>query len=496
MNFDPSLENTDANESQSRFRVILGTSYGISAVLHLVVIFCLTLVIFLAPSKETKATLITHREIRPELYDEKIERAMVKRPEVKLEKPVEKPVLDLEKETPVIVDKPKGESLDKSTTKAMNDNSVVDVFGPGGGAAGAYGDPSGLGKFVAEGGSPSSERAVDAGLRWLMRAQSPDGRWSAANWQHLEKHPNIGTNAGSDRYDVGVSGLALMAFIAHGNTHRSGQFKRTVNMGLRWLLDQQRQDGSLGFEGGEDIYNHAIAAMTLAEAFGVSRDFKLREKAQRAIDFCVQAQNPGQGWRYGVKPGDNDSSVTGWMVLALKSARSAGLVVPTETFDGARNWFERVTDRDGTAGYQQRGGGSSALEGNASRFEEVPCMTAVSALCRIILGEKSSSTGVKQAAKTLAATPPDWDKDGKKINFYYWYYGSYAMFQIGGSHWKAWNAKMQAALVTTQCKGGPEDGSWSPLGEWCLAGGRVYATAINVLTLEIYYRAERAQKSK
>ena len=67
------------------------------------------------------------------------------------------------------------------------------------------------------------------------------------------------------------------------------------------------------------------------------------------------------------------------------------------------------------------------------------------------------------------------------------------MFQVGGPKWKEWNKSMQSSLLPTQCMGGPEDGSWPPVGEWCLAGGRVYATAINALTLEIYYRYERAQ---
>ena len=39
--------------------------------------------------------------------------------------------------------------------------------------------------------------------------------------------------------------------------------------------------------------------------------------AQKALDFIALARNPYFAWRYGVKPGDNDTSVTGWMMMAL-----------------------------------------------------------------------------------------------------------------------------------------------------------------------------------
>lgn len=82
------------------------------------------------------------------------------------------------------------------------------------------------------------------------------------------------------------------------------------------------------------------------------------------------------------------------------------------------------------------------------------------------------------------------------MNFYYWYYGTYALFQLA-SHdddrsWRTWNERMKGALLPTQRRGGCEDGSWDPDDPWSLVGGRIYATAINALTLEIYYRYERA----
>jgi hypothetical protein len=80
---------------------------------------------------------------------------------------------------------------------------------------------------------------------------------------------------------------------------------------------------------------------------------------------------------------------------------------------------------------------------------------------------------------------------------YHWYYGSYAMFQFGGSAWKTWNESMIKALLNSQRQGVIcEDGSWDPIDEWGAAGGRVYSTALGAMTLEVYYRFRRAQQSE
>jgi hypothetical protein len=129
-------------------------------------------------------------------------------------------------------------------------------------------------------------------------------------------------------------------------------------------------------------------------------------------------------------------------------------------------------------------------------------MTAVSVLCRLFAGEKRSNEVIKRSVGQLMKHMPEWrPRDGNKlstINVYYWYYGTFAMFQFGGAYWRKWNDEMQDVLLKTQRKigddqGGCEDGSWDPIGEWGAAGGRVYSTAMGALTLEVYYRYERAK---
>lgn len=492
-------------EEQRRNRIIavFSGSYGISVLVHLAILAILAAIIITSPPQEKEAVVIAKREVKPQEFDEELKRDMEKKPQIQAEEQVEKPIIILEEEVEVTSDVPKGTDLSNMSNKNLDSNSVADAFGVGGGAAGAYGTRFGKGSLAREGGSEGTESAVTAALRWLKFHQSADGRWSGSNWMEnctKGKCTGPGFNAGEHRYDTGLTALALLAFLGNGHTHRFGTFKQTVNKGLTWLKRQQNQStGAIGYEDGhgESIYNHAIGTMALCEAYAVSRDFTLKRNAEQAVKFCVEAQNPGLGWKYGIKSGRNDTSVTGWMVLALKAAKTAGIDVPDGAFEGAQKWFVRATNSEGDVGYETPGGGSSYLAPNEGKYDVVPCMTAVSVICRIFTGEKRSEDAIRKGAKILADNPPDWSdpNNARKLNFYYWYYGTYAMFQVGGDRWHAWNKSMQQALLPRQRQRGCEDGSWDPLAEWCLAGGRVYATAINALTLEIYYRYERAQQN-
>ncbi len=479
---------------RGRLVQVLGTSYGVSGLIHAAALLILATIIIAVPPIEDPASIVIRpapprREPPPEA-----ERALEEAPEIPLEEAVIDPVVELE-EVPEPVEVPAG-TPDAASNKDQRDVSYQDAVGTGGPPAGLQGRIDGRNRASGpSGGGPARAAVVDAALRWLVRHQAPDGRWDCDGWQGqcAERCSGPGDDTGGGVYDPGVSGLALLAFLGDGHTHRYGSFKRVVARGLRWLRAQQQADGSLGFhEGGHGgAYNHAIATLALVEAYHLSRDFTLRKQAQAAVDFCVAAQNPGLGWKYEVRGGRNDTSVTGWMVLALKGARVAGLAVPDDAFAGARRWIERGTDAGGATGYETPGGGSSFLPrpGEEDRFAPLPVMTAVGVVCRVFTGERASEQAVRRGAAHLSAALPVWEP--AQLNYYYWYYGSYAQFQVGGPAWERWNEAILAALLPHQRRDGCADGSWDGLGEWCLAGGRVYATALNALTLQVVYRYER-----
>ena len=302
---------------------------------------------------------------------------------------------------------------------------------------------------------------------------------------------------GHSVHDVGVTGLCLLAFLGDGHTTQRGQYREQVTRGIKWLTEQQDETGMLGERiGKEFLYDHGIAALALNEAYYFSKSPLLRGPAQKATNFISRARNPYGAWRYEVPPdGDNDTSVTGWMVFALKSAEEAKLKVDESAFEGAMSWIDEVTDRGtGRVGYNAVGSRSSRVTGINDHYptDTTECMTAVGLLCRFFMGQDPKTDDIMtKHAELLLRALPEWDPDGMSNDVYYWYYGTYAMYQMGGHqsrYWNPWNAAMKKAVLDSQVKGGHQNGSWDPIGPWGYAGGRVYSTASLVLCLEVYFR--------
>ena len=119
-------------------------------------------------------------------------------------------------------------------------------------------------------------------------------------------------------------------------------------------------------------------------------------------------------------------------------------------------------------------------------------MTSAGMLGRLFMGAKPDT--LRGGGEYLRENLPEWGQ--WKTNFYYWYYGTLVMFQMGGDYWKGWNVSMKKALLDNQRKGGDEDGSWDPGdGERSAHKNRVMSTALGALCLEVYYRyLPRSQK--
>ncbi len=320
------------------------------------------------------------------------------------------------------------------------------------------------------GGSAETERAVALALEWLARHQSPDGRWDGARFDD-----RCGACDGPTRVDVDIAltGLALLCFLGTDHTHfNEGPYQEVVDRGLSWLVKQQRTGGDL--MGEESMYSHGIAAIALAEAFGMTGDPTLVEPVESAARFIYAARNTSVGgWRYA--PGQvGDTSVLGWQMMALTSARRCSLDVPGEAFDVAGQWLELVTgpDRPGLFAYQPD-------------REVTPAMTAEAMFVHQLLGRTRRDQHMQASADYLLRHPPDWNND---LNTYYWYYATLALFQHQGEAWARWNERVKDQLVAHQRTDGLAAGSWNPDGQWAEVGGRVYQTAICALTLEVYYR--------
>jgi hypothetical protein len=326
-----------------------------------------------------------------------------------------------------------------------------------------------------QGGTTLTEAAVARGLKWLATHQNKDGSWSLREFEHAARC-NCGGHGAVGGKSAGTA-LAMLPFLGAGQTQEAGKYKEVVSRGLIWLIENQKQDGDLraGSNDNSGMYAHGQAAIVLCEAFAMTGDERLRQPAQKAIDFIVKAQYRDGGWRYlpGPPTQAGDTSVVGWQLMALQSARAANLTVPEETLEMAGLFLDGAQSHDGARYGYQRG------------HSPTPTMTAEALLCRMYLGWNKSNPAVEDGVRWLLENhPPEHDRP----NIYYWYYATQTMHHFGGPEWDEWNLRMRDVLVDTQETQGHAAGSWRPRGDHASAGGRIYMTSLAVCSLEVYYR--------
>jgi hypothetical protein len=286
----------------------------------------------------------------------------------------------------------------------------------------------------------------------------------------------------------------LLGYLGAGYTHLDDKYRTEINRGIRALIAHQKPDGEL-FSGGTKyarLYSQGIATMALCEAYGMTQDPELREPASRAIAFILKAQDPRHGgWRYEPRE-ESDTSVTGWQLMALKSAEMAGLSVPTESLRRIGTWLDyaEAPGESGRSVYNPQS--LDTLEQREGRMAS-PAMTAEAMLMRMYLGRKRDDPSLVAGAAYLKANLPEvGTRQQPSRNCYYWYYATQAMFQMRGDYWTTWNNRLRPLIEQSQVQDGPWTGSWHPRqpvpDRWGSAGGRMYVTAMHVLMLEVYYR--------
>jgi len=334
------------------------------------------------------------------------------------------------------------------------------------------------------GGTPETEEAVRRALVWFAFHQSPDGRWDVDGF--MKNHDVKGRRAdgGGKRrdQDVGVTALATLAFIGAGHTHVPARgaegptvYADAVRKAIDWLLAGQKGDGDLRRRG--QMYDHCIATMVLAESYSMTGDAALVDPIRRAVDFTLKAQNPDLGWRYAPRA-SNDTSVVGWALMALKSAEIAGFNVPPSAYRGGARWLDRVAKGRHKGLYEYQPGRKPS-----------PAMTAEGLFSQMLIAYNPGSPRTMEGVRYIMENEPRYEpRNRQRTNFYYWYYATLALHQLGGPEWDRWNEMVREALVTSQRQDGPHAGSWDPRTPWGDSGGRVYTTAMAALTLEVYYR--------
>jgi hypothetical protein len=318
------------------------------------------------------------------------------------------------------------------------------------------------------GGSAETEEAVLRGLAWLARQQQSDGSWSFTG--PYSQPSVLGENQNS------ATAMALLAFLGAGHTQQSGEFSASVEKGLRWLIKQQAENGSFGEDKPRhhSFYTHAQSSIALCEAYGITRDEKLRPVVDKTTRYLVRAQGKEGGWRYEYQ-GDSDTSVTGWCLMALMSARSASVDIPEPTLRRVNSFLNTVDSENG------------ALYGYVPRMPATPAMTAEGLLCRMYLGWAREHKGVNAGLRELSSK---YKFVGQDRSYYYWYYATQVMHHAGGKDWEEWNQAMKPQLLSLQIPtSSPDGGSWEPgQARFDRLPGRLFSTCMALYCLEVYYR--------
>lgn len=333
------------------------------------------------------------------------------------------------------------------------------------------------------GGTRESELAVDAGLTWLAKHQNGNGSWS---FNHTPGDRCSGfPDPGQKRTKMGATGLVLCAFLGAGHTHKqAGPYKKSVYAGLKYLLSHMNaKTGMLYERDGEahtHMYCHGIAACAIIEAYGMTKDKKLSKPAKLAIRYISRAQGGDGGWRY--RPNEpGDTSVVGWQVMALKSAKLAGLKIPDHIYPATMKFLDS-TQMDGGARYKYM---------PSTELGDSHATSAIGLLSRIYMGWSPDQPGLGAGVAGISDLLPS------PKNMYFNYYSTQLMFQCDGptgQEWNRWNNLIREQLIQAQeTEGGKHlEGSWFFPGDSthheAESGGRVYHTALATMTLQTYYR--------
>lgn len=305
---------------------------------------------------------------------------------------------------------------------------------------------------------PEVAAAVEKGLAALASRQRPNGSWLDRVGYSLS-----GTFYGDDDESVYGTSLACMALLAGGNTPGRGKYGRHVARAVEWLSSKCREEDGYITHAGSRMYDHALATLCLAEAYGMTRRSDLKKKVTRAIDLIVNSQNREGGWRHQPTPVDADLSVTSFVVLAMRAARNAGVIVPLDTVEAAEKYVLNCANRRGF-GYQPSHGDYD--------WRTTYAMTAAGVVSLYSLGRYDAEE-VRRALRTLANWDR-WDTPGRLHYFYAHYLAARALYVAGGDYWAGYQPVIRKEVLRIQDR----DGGWED------DVGRNYATAMALLILQ------------
>jgi hypothetical protein len=281
------------------------------------------------------------------------------------------------------------------------------------------------------------EACVLRGLAWLVEHQWDDGGWSfdhTLSTRCANRCPNPGRAV---RARTAASSLALLALLGAGQTHRQGVHADAVRRGLRFLLEQNHDERCSDENELGRALSDAWTATVYCSLITMTGDETLIPSARQSLERLVRLQDRTTGGWPIAPGGAADPTTTAWVIGALESAKLARrLKFPAEPLNAAEAYLDALQRNSGLGFIPADGDDPS---GDPTRNYFSAQAVRQSTISRVELGD--------------------------------------------------WNRKLRRRLVDTQATEGHVRGSWSPTHHAVTgSGGRLYETALNLLSLEVYYR--------
>ena len=363
--------------------------------------------------------------------------------------------------------------------------------------------------------SKRERKGIDDALSWLATMQYADGSFRTTAPDKASNKSEITENSEDTRIETDnsviiLTAYAALAFITDGYSSYApipkkkasmskdeyAEFRKTfaeyrviVRKAISFLKSVQNEEGFMGNYANDGVLAHSLSLLAMVEDRITYNNWRLIAPIRDGVQFLMEYQNYDGGW--GTYPADNLSTLhtTVWSVIALKAAAQSD----SELFIGKDKVFLKISEfiknMSDPEGFFPESRGKAYPEGHLRPTSE-------GLLLQTIM--KTADPEILQKTIALLTADdalPKWDfskrvANNTFIDYDYWFFGYISLNSVKDKLSKkqsklidTWNENLLKTILDNQY----EYGAWeevNPHKDW----GRVYSTALAVLTLQNKYR--------